>query len=557
MTDYSRFIAYIYEYVNGIKQYNAGFTKVEVRNGICKIQLVMKNTGRESKVKIYGLVRTKGWLLGILLGEGQIQRQRLDVRIVTDSQKIGGSDYPFQKITGLFIQGTEGRTYATAWDEEPLFLQKFVTELPEEVKVQAAQIEQDEESKDVSSEISVEKLQETAIQEEETEYEDNKEQEERIEETAQDRGEERKQQMQEDRGEERKQWIQGDGREKIQEEKEMKIRQQIQEIGGETQKDVADEKEEEREIDKEDGSQIISETEEMAGEQVDDLMKEEGQELDADGTKSEADNIEITTVEGEEGRQGQKKEMEQQRQREQIEQQKQSQKEQMEQQRQRQREQIEWHQKTENKEIEQRRQIENSEIEQHRQEQSSEIEQQRQRYSDNAEQQRKSEQTEEIRSPKYRQQGKVENQKEIEQQQQGEGVADEKTDKEKKEQEMPCVEKVKSERWQAILNSYLRVDPFEDNEIVECVQISPGDLITIWKKEWRLGRNSFLLHGYYNYHHLILGRTKDDRWIVGVPGIYERQEHFVASRFGFTGFKPAKQKKEGERPFGYWCRVLC
>ncbi len=145
MTDYSRFIAYIYEYVNGIKQYNAGFTKVEVRNGICKLQLMIKNTGRESKVKVYGLVREDGWLLGILLGEGQTQRQRLDLRMMTDSEKIGGTDYPFRKITGLFIQGAEGRTYATAWDEEPIFLDKFVTELPEkEMEVQASEIEETE-----------------------------------------------------------------------------------------------------------------------------------------------------------------------------------------------------------------------------------------------------------------------------------------------------------------------------------------------------------------------------------------------------------------------------
>ena len=49
MTDYSRFITYIYEYVNGIKQYNAGFTKVEVRNGICKLQLIIWNRAVKRK----------------------------------------------------------------------------------------------------------------------------------------------------------------------------------------------------------------------------------------------------------------------------------------------------------------------------------------------------------------------------------------------------------------------------------------------------------------------------------------------------------------------------
>ena len=374
MTDYSRFIAYIYEYVNGIKQYNAGFTKVEVRNGICKLQLMIKNTGRESKVKVYGLVREDGWLLGILLGEGQTQRQRLDLRMMTDSEKIGGTDYPFRKITGLFIQGAEGRTYATAWDEEPIFLDKFVTELPEkEMEVQASEIE------------------ETEVFEEIPRYEEP-------------------------------------------------------EASGEAQR---------------------YEEPEVSGE----AQRYEEPEMSGEAQRYE----EIKESERKEG--GKERQT--------------------------------W----ENEKV-----CEKSEAVERIEEEKKKIILEK-----------NSEQCE---------CNIIEEKNEI------------KSEKPKEEMEK------KSERWETIVHSFSRTDPFSDEEILECVQISPKDLMMVCQEEWRLGRNSFLLHGYYNYRHLILGRTKDDRWILGVPGVYERQEHFVASRFGFAGFKPAKSNKAEERPFGYWCRVL-
>ena len=43
MADYHRFVAYIYEYVNGKKMQNTGFAKIELRNAICRIQIDRKS----------------------------------------------------------------------------------------------------------------------------------------------------------------------------------------------------------------------------------------------------------------------------------------------------------------------------------------------------------------------------------------------------------------------------------------------------------------------------------------------------------------------------------
>ena len=42
MSDYSRFVSYMYLYENGLKTMNAGFVKVESRNGQCRIGLSLK-----------------------------------------------------------------------------------------------------------------------------------------------------------------------------------------------------------------------------------------------------------------------------------------------------------------------------------------------------------------------------------------------------------------------------------------------------------------------------------------------------------------------------------
>lgn len=72
------------------------------------------------------------------------------------------------------------------------------------------------------------------------------------------------------------------------------------------------------------------------------------------------------------------------------------------------------------------------------------------------------------------------------------------------------------------------------------------------KKAWALGNNSFLLHGYYNYHHIAV-KKEDNCWIIGVPGIYHPKEEKAASFFGFKSFCPAINEEINNNVFGYWC----
>jgi hypothetical protein len=106
-----------------------------------------------------------------------------------------------------------------------------------------------------------------------------------------------------------------------------------------------------------------------------------------------------------------------------------------------------------------------------------------------------------------------------------------------------------------IFERYPRIYPFEDNEILLCVKIEPKDIGLLPKDLWTLSNNSFLVHGYYCYHHLIFAKLKDrygSRFILGVPGIYHNRERFMARMFGFECFKTIRKRELRQGDFGYW-----
>lgn len=86
-----------------------------------------------------------------------------------------------------------------------------------------------------------------------------------------------------------------------------------------------------------------------------------------------------------------------------------------------------------------------------------------------------------------------------------------------------------------------------------------NDLQEFPKKYWYLCNNSFLLHGFFNYRHIIFGeRINEERkeYFIGVPGVFQNQERIMASMFGFPEFSTAKDAEYKTGNFGYWYRIL-
>ena len=89
----------------------------------------------------------------------------------------------------------------------------------------------------------------------------------------------------------------------------------------------------------------------------------------------------------------------------------------------------------------------------------------------------------------------------------------------------------------------------------QCWRICPGDLRQICRKNCVYCNNRFLRHGYSQFGYILLCRQSDGQYILGVPGIYDQQERFMAEMFGFPWFKewPLPGIKNGKS--GYWYRI--
>jgi hypothetical protein len=95
----------------------------------------------------------------------------------------------------------------------------------------------------------------------------------------------------------------------------------------------------------------------------------------------------------------------------------------------------------------------------------------------------------------------------------------------------------------------------------QIMKIQRGEISILPRCEWKLANNNFLLHGYYNYRHLVL-IDEGNQLKLGVPGIYHEREARAAATFGFPEFIAEAdvnvtlepQERNENQQFGYWCR---
>lgn len=115
-----------------------------------------------------------------------------------------------------------------------------------------------------------------------------------------------------------------------------------------------------------------------------------------------------------------------------------------------------------------------------------------------------------------------------------------------------AIEGLKEDKWEQILDTYDNIHPYGDERVY--VKLEPKDFIILSGKYQHLVNNSFLLHGFYNYRHVILGK-EGELYYLGVPGVFYEREKMVALMFGFEAFEcESGESKAGE--FGYYLRKV-
>lgn len=118
--------------------------------------------------------------------------------------------------------------------------------------------------------------------------------------------------------------------------------------------------------------------------------------------------------------------------------------------------------------------------------------------------------------------------------------------------EPAAVMTLQEDKWRQLCTVYPHVNPFGDER--EYLSVGPADFVLFSADSYRAANNSFLLHGFYNYGHLILTRVErkgEILYYLGVPGNYFEREKQVAVMFGFESFECAQEPAQAS-DFGYY-----
>lgn len=111
---------------------------------------------------------------------------------------------------------------------------------------------------------------------------------------------------------------------------------------------------------------------------------------------------------------------------------------------------------------------------------------------------------------------------------------------------------MKDTKWEQLSSIYPHIHPFRDTR--EFLSVGPEDFVILRERCYQMTHNSFLLHGYYNYRHLLLMRQDTSgqvKYYIGVPGNFYEREKQVARMFGFESFEGTREPAwEGD--FGYY-----
>lgn len=147
MGEYKRLISYIYSYKNGIKDNNCGFARLEERDGICKINIMVKPSenpeglGNEA-YKVYFFQRYHGKVRSIYIDDIFVfgQGGELKKKIATEKLSENSEMYSnrtmmktnIDELSGIFIcpynyENEEGKgiVFASEWDDIPIDVNDF------------------------------------------------------------------------------------------------------------------------------------------------------------------------------------------------------------------------------------------------------------------------------------------------------------------------------------------------------------------------------------------------------------------------------------------------
>ena len=141
MPQFRRFVAYLYYYENDTKEYLAGFAKVEMRGGICLLEIHLNGTeyaGQEGKVSLF--IRREGKILAFSVGSMRLMSQSSDYTGRISEGELGDETCHMQDVCGILIQPGDGNFYGSQWDDGEIHKEEIEMQAAEEPSLQTEEV---------------------------------------------------------------------------------------------------------------------------------------------------------------------------------------------------------------------------------------------------------------------------------------------------------------------------------------------------------------------------------------------------------------------------------
>ena len=129
MANYKRLVLYMYEYDQDIKKGSLGYSRVESKNGQCKITIhITKTNWSNRKFQVYMFQRDPLAYGFICLGDIVLSGGTGELKIRTNQNDIMGSGNTLDNFSGILITDTSSTYIAGDWDEKG-FAYRFIRQL--------------------------------------------------------------------------------------------------------------------------------------------------------------------------------------------------------------------------------------------------------------------------------------------------------------------------------------------------------------------------------------------------------------------------------------------
>lgn len=173
MSEFRKFMSYIYCYQGTVKMKNTGFAKMEAREEELRMQVSIKGmqllpTGN---CKVYVCVESGKYLQGICLGEMALNGGLGELNITTRRNAIMGEQVTLEEICGIYIKIKENQSLymASAWNNVQMQYLEFVEGIRREGGNTSPQIQMEEDKEENNRKNTEGNESEHMVKEEETE----------------------------------------------------------------------------------------------------------------------------------------------------------------------------------------------------------------------------------------------------------------------------------------------------------------------------------------------------------------------------------------------------